>query len=159
MQSTEARVGRVFVLRLEDGDVIPDCIEAFAADRGVQVGCALFVGGADQGEVVVGPRVSHATPPDPMTVPVDGASEAAAVGVLAPGPQGRPILHMHAALGRGGRTVTGCTRKGVRIWLVAEVVLWELTGAAAVRVRDPNSGFTLLQAGRDTEAEESSSSA
>jgi len=159
MQSTEGRVGRVFVLRLEDGDVIPDCIEAFAVKQGVQVGCALLVGGADQGEVVVGPRVSHATPPDPMTVPVDDASEAVAVGVLAPGPEGRPILHMHAALGRGGRTLTGCTRKGVRTWLVAEVVLWELTGAAAARVQDPDSGFTLLQTGRDTEAGQPSSSA
>lgn len=34
MIASEGRLGRVFVLRLEDGDRVPDCIEAFAAERG-----------------------------------------------------------------------------------------------------------------------------
>jgi predicted DNA-binding protein with PD1-like motif len=144
MRSSEGRVGRVFVIRLDDGDVVPDCIERFAAARAVSTGYALLVGGAGRGEVVVGPRDSAAMPPDPMALPLDGAHEVSGVGVLAPGADGKPVLHMHAALGRAGRTMTGCLRKGVKTWLVGEAVLVEITGAAVRRVKDEKSGFALL---------------
>jgi predicted DNA-binding protein with PD1-like motif len=51
---------------------------------------------------------------------------------------------MHAALGRAGRTMTGCLRKGVKTWLVGEAVLVEITGAEVRRVKDEKSGFALL---------------
>lgn len=145
MQATEGEVGRVFVLRLEDGDRVPEVIEKFAAARGLRVAQAIFVGGVGGGAVVVGPRQSTARPPEPMCLPVDGAHEVAAVGLIAPDEAGRPVLHMHAALGRAGKTTTGCIRPGVETWLVGEVVLVEIKGAAAVRRPDPESGFALLR--------------
>jgi predicted DNA-binding protein with PD1-like motif len=33
MQASEGRLGRVFVLRLEDGDAIPDCIDDFVLEK------------------------------------------------------------------------------------------------------------------------------
>ncbi len=57
---------------------------------------------------------------------------------------GKPVLHMHAALGRAGHTLTGCVRNGVYTWLVGEVILYEITGARVARIRDPASGFELL---------------
>ena len=36
---------------------------------------------------------------------------------------------MHAAAGREGRATVGCTRAGVDVWLVGEVVLLEILGA------------------------------
>ena len=38
MKACEGRIGRVFVIRLEDGDVVPECIERFAEENGVSVG-------------------------------------------------------------------------------------------------------------------------
>lgn len=149
MQATEGRTGRVFVLRLEDGDVVPDCIEEFAASKGVATGLVILTGGVGSGEVVVGPRRSDAMPPEPMHVPIDGAHEVVGVGVLAPDARGRPVLHIHAALGRSGKTLTGCLRMGVKTWIVGEAILYEITGAAAIRLKDPATGFTLLQAGSD----------
>jgi len=145
MKSCEGQLGRVFVIRLEDEDVLPECIEQFAESNGVSVGHVILVGGIGNGQVVVGPRHSHEMPPQPMLLPVDGAHEVAGVGVLAPDEEGRPVLHMHAALGRSGQTITGCLRPGVTTWLVGEVILYEILGVKATRVKDNKSGFALME--------------
>ena len=147
MKTSEGSLGRVFVIRLEHGDVIPECIERFAEENGVSVGHVILVGGIGGGEVVVGPRRSEERPPEPMLLPIDGAHEVAGVGVLAPGEDGRPQLHIHAALGRSGKTTTGCLRPGVTTWLVAEAILCEILGAKVARLMDTESGFELLQPG------------
>ncbi len=145
MKASEGRIGRIFVIRLEDGDTLPGCIERFAEEKGVSVGFALVVGGIGGGEVVVGPRDSAQMPPDPMFLPIDGAHEVAAVGVLAPGENGKPVLHIHGALGRSGGTITGCLRRGAKTWLVGEAILYEILGTKAMRVKDTKSNFSLLE--------------
>ena len=144
MKASEGQVGRVFVIRLEDGDVVPSCIERFAEEKGVSVGHVILVGGIGGGEVVVGPKRSEEKPPQPMLLPIDGAHEVVGVGVIAPDENGKPVLHIHAALGRSGQTMTGCLRPGVTTWLVGEAILFEIVGAKAARVRDEESGFDLL---------------
>ena len=147
MKACEGRIGRVFVIRLEDGDVVPECIERFAKEKRVSVGQAVLVGGIGGGDVVVGPRRSEERPPEPMLLPVDGAHEVVGVGVLAPGEDGKPSLHIHAALGRAGRTMTGCLRHGVTTWLVGEVILYEILGANVLRIKGEQSGFEFLEPG------------
>ena len=80
MKVSEGRIGRVFVVRLEDGDVVPECIEKFAEDKGISVGQVVLVGGIGSGEVVVGPRRSDEMPPEPL----DAAIIFAPVGELLP---------------------------------------------------------------------------
>ena len=145
MKVSEGRVGRVFVIRLEDGDVIPDCIEDFAKEMKISMGEVIIIGGIDSGQVVVGPRYSDEMPPDPMLVPLDGVHEIVGAGVIAPNEQGKPILHIHAALGRSGRTTTGCLRPGVTTWIVGEAILYEILEADAVRIPNEETGFDLLQ--------------
>ena len=145
MKAGEGQIGRVFVIRLEDGDVVPSCIEGFAEEKKVSVGHVILVGGIGGGEVVVGPRRSDEMPPQPMFLPIQDAHEVVGVGVLAPGEDGKPVLHIHAALGRAGNTVSGCLRPGVTTWLVAEAILYEIIGVDVARVRDEESGFELLE--------------
>jgi predicted DNA-binding protein with PD1-like motif len=145
MKASEGKLGRVFVIRLEDGDVLPKCIEKFAEEKGISVGHVILVGGLGEGQIVVGPRYSHKMPPEPMLLPIDGAHEVAGVGVLAPGEDGKPVLHIHAALGRAGHTMTGCLRPGVTTWVVGEAILYEILGAKVARIKDKASGFALLQ--------------
>ena len=145
MKATEGRVGRTFVIRLEDGDVVPDCIETFAVKHKIAVGYAVIIGGIGGGQIVSGPRRSEERPPDPLYLPVDGAHEVAGVGILAPDGKGKPVLHLHAALGRAGNTMTGCLRPGVKTWLVGEVVLVEVLGVDVARLIDKASGFELLE--------------
>jgi len=145
MKASEGKIGRVFVLRLEDGDVVPACIEEFAAKNAIKVGHVILIGGIGGGQVVVGPRDSKAMPPDPVLLPVDGAHEVEGLGIIAPDKDGKPVLHIHASLGRGGRTLTGCLRPGVKTWLVGEAIIYEILGANAKRLPDKASGFNLME--------------
>lgn len=144
MKYSEGKIGRVFVIRLEDGDELPACLERFAGEHNISVGQAVLVGGIGSGEVVSGPRRNKELPIDPMLVPIDGVHEVVGIGVLVPDKDGRPSFHIHAALGRAGKTVTGCLRMGARTWLVGEVILYEILGAGMARLPDKASGFELL---------------
>jgi len=132
MKATEGKLGRVFIIRLEDGDIIPDCIESFAEKKQISIGQVIIIGGVGEGQVVVGPRRSDEMPPEPMLLPLDGAHEVVGVGLIAPNEAGKPILHIHAALGRAGKTTTGCLRPGVSTWIVGEVIICELIGTDVV---------------------------
>ena len=147
MKACEGQVGRVFVLRLEDGDIVPSCIERFAEENKVFAGHVILIGGIGGGEIVVGPRRSDERPPQPMLLPLDGAHEVVGIGVLVAGQDGKPSLHIHAALGRAGQTISGCLRPGVTTWLIGEAILYEIVGVDAARVRDEESGFELLKIG------------
>ena len=83
----------------------------------------------------------------PLMAMLSGAHEVAAVGTLFPDEQGRAVLHMHAACGRGESTTCGCIRAGVDTWQILEIVLIELSGVEASRRFDPETGFSLLQCG------------
>ncbi len=147
MKSTEGKIGRVFVLRLDDGDTIPVCIEQFAIEKGITHAQVILIGGIGKGQVVSGPRYSDVMPPEAMLIPVDGAHDVLGVGIVAPGAAGKPGLHMHAALGRSGQTLTGCLQAGVETWLIGEVIVYEIIGAGAARIPDAASGFSLLEVG------------
>jgi predicted DNA-binding protein with PD1-like motif len=147
VKACEGKMGRVFILRLEDGDLIPDCLEKFAEKNEISVGHVILIGGVESGEIVTGPRHADEMPPEPILWPVNGAHEVAGIGVLAPGEDNKPILHIHAALGRSGDTISGCLRPGVTTWLVGEVIIYEILGVDVMRLKDEQSGFELLEVG------------
>ena len=145
MQASEGKIGRVFILRLEDGDAVPGCIEAFAKEKNIKMAGVTLIGGIGEGQIVVGPRYSDAMPPEPMLLPLDGAHEVVGIGLIVPDAKGKPGLHIHASLGRAGQATTGCLRHGVKTWLVGEAVIYEILGASAMRLPDEKTGFELLQ--------------
>lgn len=146
MQYSEGTLGRVFALRLHQGEPMPETLETFALDKGITHALALMVGGVDAGSrLVVGPEDGSARPVNPMVATVPGVCEAAGVGLIFPDETGRPMLHMHAACGRGDQTLTGCIRAGVVTWQVLELVVVELTGLRAARIPDAATGFRLLR--------------
>lgn len=146
MQFTTSKTGRVFIIRLEDGEILHESIEAFAREQHIQSAALIVLGGADEGsKLIVGPEQARSSPVNPMEHVLSGTSEATGVGTIFPDATGKPVLHMHIACGRKDATVTGCVRRGVKVWHVMEVVLWELTDNSARRVLEPASGFELLQ--------------
>jgi predicted DNA-binding protein with PD1-like motif len=145
MKFSEGQIGRVFVIRLEDNDIIPGCIERFAEEKKISVGQVIMIGGIGEGQVVVGPRRSNEMPPEPMLVPIDGAHELMGVGVIAPDKQGKPVFHVHGSLGRSGKSTTGCLRPGVTTWTTGEVIICEILGTNAVRDLDKETHFELLK--------------
>jgi predicted DNA-binding protein with PD1-like motif len=146
MQFTEAKLGRVFVLRLHDGDRLPDVLESFAAEKNVSTALCFFLGGAkENSRVVVGPKNGYALPPEPMVTLLDGVHEACGVGTIFADEEGKPKLHMHTSFGRNENTVTGCVRMGVEVWQIGEVVMLELTCEKAYRVKNKETGFEFLE--------------
>jgi predicted DNA-binding protein with PD1-like motif len=146
MRYSGAALGRVFVLRLEDGDALNATLEAFARERGITRGLAFYVGGGAGGtSLVVGPDATRDDAVVPLYHALSGAHETFAVGTLFPNEAGDPILHMHAACGREGGATVGCTRAGLETWLIGEMVLVEITQTGASRRLDPATGFELLE--------------
>jgi predicted DNA-binding protein with PD1-like motif len=146
MQFTEAKLGRVFILRFRDGDRLPHVLESFAAENKVQNALCFFIGGAkDNSRIVVGPRNGNEIPPEPMVTLLKGVHEACGVGTIFADEEGKPKLHMHASFGRKEQTVTGCVRMGVDVWRIGEVVVLELSGNAARRAVDKETGFEFLE--------------
>ncbi len=150
MQYSEGRPGRIFVVRLEDGDVVHECLERLAKEQQIEAAAVVAVGGADKGSrLVVGPRLSRGQfPVEPMDCVLEDASEIAGTGTIFLDEERKPMVHLHMACGRQDRTVTGCIRRGVRVWHIMEVIVIEIIGAKANRIPDEKLGFKLLETSR-----------
>ncbi len=148
MNYTEAKLGRIFILRLQQGERLHEVIEKFAAEKQVSSALCFFLGGAeDKSKVVVGPKDGAALPPEPMVTLLRGVHESCGVGTVFADEQGKPKLHMHASFGRNGMAITGCVRMGVDVWQIGEVVILELAGSSAKRVNNKDTGFEFLEIG------------
>jgi predicted DNA-binding protein with PD1-like motif len=146
MQYSQGTIGRVFVLRLESEDRLPESIETFAREHDIQHAMVTYLGGAGEGSrLVVGPEKNRGEDIVPIIHSLQGIQEVVAVGTLFPNASGDPVLHMHAAVGREGDATVGCTRAGVQVWLVGEVVLLEFLGVKGERRKDAQSGLELLR--------------
>ena len=145
MKYSEAKPGRVFVIRLEDGDILHEEIETFAHDKGIKAASLIALGGADvESRLVTGPQEGRAEKIEPMIESLDNVHEVVGTGTLFPNEKGQMLLHMHLACGRNRETTTGCVRQGVRVWQVMEVVIHELVDSTGVRRLDVATGFELL---------------
>lgn len=138
--------GRVFILRLEEGEVLHEVIESFAEKNGIKNALLTAVGGVGAGsKMVVGPEIPYNDNIVPIIYTLDAPHELTATGTLFPDENGRPVMHMHGSVGRDGGSVTGCLRAGMIAWLVLEVTVKELIGTGPVRKKDPKNGLTTLE--------------
>lgn len=145
MRYSEARQGRVFILRLEDGEIVHEEIEQFARDHKIRAASLVVVGGADDGScLVVGPEEDRAAVLTPMTHTLKNVHEVCGVGTLF-WDEDQPLVHMHMACGRAEETITGCIREGVKVWHVMEVIIQEIVETKAMRVKEEPLGLKLLR--------------
>ncbi len=145
MRYSEGKTGRVFVIRLEDEDKLPEAIESFARKNNIQRGMCILVGGIREGgKIVVGPEDSESMPIVPLVFNLKGVHEICAVGTIFPDSDGNPRLHMHAALGREGKAKAGCIRLGIEVWRLGEVIVLEIIDNTAHR-EDTAAGFKMLE--------------
>ncbi len=146
MRYSQAKQGRTFIIRLEDGDIVHEEIEKFAREKSIKAAALIILGGADKGsKLIVGPEHGRREPIIPMEHILDNVHEIAGTGTIFPDEKGKPVLHMHIACGRKTSSATGCVRKGVKVWHIMEVILFELVDTTAVRAFEPTTGFELLK--------------
>jgi predicted DNA-binding protein with PD1-like motif len=145
MKYSEARQGRSFIIRLEDGEIIHQKLEEFAKNNNIKAASITALGGVDKNSIlIVGPEQGRADKINPMEHILEDVCECTGTGTIFPDSSGNPVLHMHISAGRKDKTITGCVRKGVKVWHVLEVILIELTGTSSRRLPDKESGFELL---------------
>lgn len=146
MKYSECKPGRIFVICLENGDVVHQEIEQFARNQSIKAASLIIIGGADKGsKLIVGPETRTAKPVSPMSIVLENVHEIVGAGTIFPDQKGNPVLHMHMACGRNSSTLTGCIRSGVKVWHTMEVILFELLESEGRRVFDSETGFTLLK--------------
>ncbi len=152
MEFSQAHQGRIFVIRLHDGEILHEEIERFATQQSIRAAVLIAVGGIDKGSrLIVGPQEGRAQQITPMEHVLNNVHEVTGTGTIFTNERGEPVLHMHVAAGREISTVTGCVRNGVKIWHVLEIMLFELVDSKAIRILDPQTGFELLKARRERE--------
>jgi predicted DNA-binding protein with PD1-like motif len=145
MRSTEGKIGRVFVLRFEDGDIVLKELERFCRREKVKSGVCMFIGALREGDLAAGPK-RPVIPPEPNWVGFRDGWETLGIATVFPGRKG-PQLHVHAAMGRKSRVLTGCVRKESSVFLVLEAVLMEIRGCKASKDVDPRTGINALSVG------------
>ena len=146
MQYTEGQLGRVFVVRIDDGEDLPGSIHDFVEDKGIQAGSILFLGALMEGRMVTGPE-EPVIPPVPHFVMFEGGWEVFGVGTIYPG-EGGPQIHYHASVGRAGHALTGCLRDNAKVYLIVEAVILEFTGLTARKEFDQKTQVHLPVLGR-----------
>jgi predicted DNA-binding protein with PD1-like motif len=134
MQYTEGQLGRVFVVRIDDGEDMLISLHQFISDKSIQAGSILFLGALMNGRMVTGPE-DPVIPPVPHFVMFEGGWEVFGVGTIYPG-EGGPHIHYHASVGRSGHALTGCLREKAITYLIIEAVILEFTGLSARREYD-----------------------
>ena len=141
MRYARARMGRIFVARVDHGEDLIGELRGILSREGVSHAVMLFLGALAGGAMVTGPEAA-VIPPSPHWETFSGGWEVMGVATVYPGEEG-PSIHLHGAVGRGDRTLTGCLRERAEAYLVVEVVIFELTNLPVRRNRDGKTGQNL----------------
>lgn len=152
MQYTEGQIGRVFVVRIDDGEDMLLSLRQFVLDKNIQVGSIHFLGALRNGRMVTGPE-EPVIPPVPHFVMFEGGWEIVGIGTIYPGEDG-PRIHYHASVGRSGHALTGCLREKALTYIIVEAVIMEFTGLSARREFDEKIQLHLPLLGQKTAADE-----
>lgn len=99
MQYSEGRLGRVFVIRLEDGEDLIRSIQQFVEELDVTTGLIHFLGALKEGRLIAGPKEPTIPPGPPFVEELGGP--------------GRPSASHQSILGtRGSPRSTSTPRQG-----------------------------------------------
>lgn len=142
MDYRQGTTGRVFCIRFDDGDDFLGNLTELVIKEQVRQGWFQVIGGLREAQVVTGPK-APTMPPDPVWAELASVRETLGTGTIF-WDGDVPRIHLHAALGHHGDTLTGCVRKGTRVYLILEVVLIEIAGIAAGRPWFEAGGFHRL---------------
>ncbi|NMB77869.1 MAG: DNA-binding protein, partial [Methanomicrobiales archaeon] len=134
MQYTEGQLGRVFVVRIDNGEDMLSSLRTFIAEKEIRAGSVMFLGALMNGRMVTGPE-EPVIPPVPHFVMFEGGWEVFGVGTIYPG-EGGPHIHFHGSVGRSGHALTGCLREQATTYLIVEAVIHEFVGLSARREFD-----------------------
>lgn len=142
MQYRSGSIGRVMVLKFEDGDSLLDGIIEVARKEAVKAGFFFLLGGMRSAGMVLGPK-EPVLPPEPIWAGFADGREILGIGSVFL-KDGEPAVHLHGAVGKADTTMMGCVRKDDKVFLVVEAMLLEVTGIEASKAVNPKTGIAML---------------
>ncbi|MTI82467.1 MAG: DUF296 domain-containing protein [Firmicutes bacterium] len=142
MKYTKGKVGRVFVVKVENGDDLIFELKKLAQKESIEAGVCYIIGALKEASMVTGPK-ECTQPPEPVWRTFSDCREILAIGTLFRDDR-EPVLHLHGTTGKGDQTLTGCIRGESQIYLVAEVIILELINTGAIKEFDAEFGFKML---------------
>ena len=141
MQYSTGSLGRIFVVRFDDGEDFLQELSHFVRDQGIASGLAIYLGALMEGRMVTGPEEA-VIPPVPHVEAFSGGWEVFGVASIYPGAE-ESRIHYHASIGRGTEAFTGCIRQAATAYLVVEAIIFEFAGLNAQRGYDERTGLIL----------------
>lgn len=145
MDYRSGKVGRVFAVRFDEGDDFLGELTSLIVKENIRSGWFHVIGGLREAGVVTGPE-KPVMPPQPVWAELDTVRETLGTGTIF-WDDNEPKIHLHAALGHHGDTLTACVRRGTKVYLVLEVFITETVGINATRPWYEKGGFNRLTFG------------
>ena len=143
MKYTQGTIGRVFLVKFEDDDLLIDHLRRLAKQEKIKAASMIFIGALKKGDLVTGPK-KPVIPPEPNKMTFKDGWEVMGVGTIFTNAQG-PQIHIHASMGKKNKVLTGCVRGKSKVFLVVEAIIMELKGVRATKDIDPATGLNLLK--------------
>lgn len=143
MKYAKGSIGRIFLLKFEDDDIVLKELDKFARREKLQAATFIFLGALKKGDIVTGPK-KPVIPPEANWTKFKDGWEVLGFGTIFTNKKG-PQIHIHTSMGKKNKVITGCVRKDTKVFLVMEAVLFELKGVKATKDIDPATGLNLLK--------------
>jgi len=143
MEYTKGQIKKVILARFDDGDVLIDEFKKLAKRERINAGLIVLIGALRKGHIVTGPKKPK-IPPKPRWESFKDAWEVTGLGTIFKGQKG-PEIHIHGAIGKGRKTLSGCIRKNSKVFLLIEAVIFDIKGIKARKDLDPKTGLKLLR--------------
>ena len=143
MKYTKGTIGRVFLLKFDNNDILIDCLSDFAKKERIKAATMIFIGALRKGDLVTGPK-KPVIPPQPNKMAFKDGWEVMGMGTIFTNAAARPQIHIHASMGKKNKVLTGCLRGKSKVFLVIEAIVLELKGVKASKEIDPKTGLNLL---------------
>jgi len=143
MEYTTGKIGRVFLIKFKNNDILIQCLSGLAKKEKIKAATVIFIGALREGDLVTGPK-KPVIPPEPNKKVFKNGWEVMGIGTIFTNPKG-PQVHIHASMGKKNQVLTGCLRGNSKVFLVIEAVVLELKGIRASKEIDPKTGLNLLK--------------
>lgn len=143
MDYTVGRPGRIFAARIDHGEDLLNELEELAVKEDIRSAFLFILGATGGASVVTGPR-KKSLPPEITKSQFDDARELMGIGNIF-WESGKPKVHLHAAAGSSSNFIMGCFREHTEVYMVLEVLIYEIDGISAERRFDGLIGFSPIR--------------
>jgi predicted DNA-binding protein with PD1-like motif len=143
MEYTVGHTGRVILLKLDENDDVLESLESVASTEGIQNGIFFVIGSLKEGNLVSG-AATEDIPVIPIWHHIKNNHEILGIGNIFQ-MEGQPKIHLHTALAKGDECLMGCLRGKSKVFLLEELIIFELLGIEASREKDVRTGLPMLR--------------